>query len=269
MGTGGRHARSIASFCSVPPDRGPRSTQTLLCQVVPLPQAISTAAADPGVSAVGGASRTPVCSWDLCSALRRPRKASERQAGSRSQRRALVLAAYCTKWTKHTHVIYSPVFHMMEQLLARSFLISVSFSKSVLPGICDARFSPRLELERFKFLCTLLTEASVVTWKTSRTLFSDTLEEHSAYATAPICRASALPCGPKEQKGGVKDLSTLPGASFAPSQRPLSGTVTCSAQPRRSSGARVPAAVPKTHSGSFAAEPPCPRRSPGIVPSTR
>lgn len=93
VGTGGRHARSIAPFCSVPPDRGPRSTRTLLCQVVPLPQAISTAAADPGVSAVGGASRTPVCSWDLCSALRRPRKASERQAGSRSQRRALVLAA--------------------------------------------------------------------------------------------------------------------------------------------------------------------------------
>lgn len=69
---------------------------------------------------------------------------------------------------------------MMEQLLARSFLISVSLSKSVLPGICDARFSPRLELLRFKFLCTRLTEASVVTWNTSRTLFSDTLEEHSA-----------------------------------------------------------------------------------------
>lgn len=92
---------------------------------------------------------------------------------------------------------------MMEQLLARSFLISVSFSKSVLPGICDARFSPRLELERFKFLCTLLTEASVVTWKTSRTLFSDTLEEHSAYATAPICRASALPYNP-ERWGGTE-----------------------------------------------------------------
>jgi len=69
---------------------------------------------------------------------------------------------------------------MMEQLLARSFLISVSFSKFVLLGICDARFSPRLELECFRFLCILLTEASVVTWKTSRTLSSDTLEEHSA-----------------------------------------------------------------------------------------
>lgn len=105
VGTGGRHARSIAPFCSVPPNRGPRSTRTLLCQVVPLPQAISTVAADPGVSAVGGASRTPVCSWDLCLALQRPRKASERQAGSRSQRRALVLAAYCTKWTTHTRYL--------------------------------------------------------------------------------------------------------------------------------------------------------------------
>lgn len=107
------------------------------------------------------------------------RKASERQAGSYSQHHALVLASYCTKWT--THICYlQTVFHMMEQLLARSFLISVSFSKFVLLGICDARFSPRLELERFRFLCILLTEARVVTWKTSRTLSSDTLEEHSA-----------------------------------------------------------------------------------------
>lgn len=75
--------------------------------------------------------------------------------------------------------------------------------------------------------------------------------------------------GGEEQKFGVKNLSTLPGASSAPSRSPLSRTVTILAQPRRSSGARVPAAVPKTHSGSFGAEPPCPRRSPGNVPSTR
>lgn len=105
---------------------------------------------------------TPVSSWDPCSALETERKALERQAGSCSQHRALVAARYCTKWTTHTQYL-QPGFHMMEQLLARSFLISVSFSKSVLPGICDARFSPRLELLRFKFLCILLTEASVVT----------------------------------------------------------------------------------------------------------
>lgn len=110
----------------------------------------------------GGDSCTPVCSRDPFSARETERKALERRAGSCSQHHARVSASYCTKWTTHTHYL-QPVFHMMEQLLARSFLISVSLSKSVLPGICDARFSPRLELLRFKFLCTLLTEASVVT----------------------------------------------------------------------------------------------------------
>ena len=162
MGTGGWHAHRIAPLYFVSPSHRPSSTCIVLCQVVPSPQAIRTAAANPEVSTVGGDSCTPVCSWDLCSALETERKALERWAASCSQHHALVSASYCTKWTTHTHYL-QPVFHMMEQLLARSFLISVSFSKSVLPGICDARFSPRLELLRFKFLCTLLTEASVVT----------------------------------------------------------------------------------------------------------
>ena len=85
--------------------------------------------------------------------------------------------------------------HITEQLLARSLRISESVNKSVRPGICVTRFSPRLELLRLRCLCMRLTEARVVTWKTSRTLFSDTLEEHSTYATAPSCRASMLPCG--------------------------------------------------------------------------
>lgn len=69
MGTGGWHTCSITLFCFVSSNHRPSSTWMLLCQVVPFSQAISTAAADTEVLAVQGASCTPVCSWDLCSAL--------------------------------------------------------------------------------------------------------------------------------------------------------------------------------------------------------
>lgn len=92
---------------------------------------------------------------------------------------------------------------MSAQLLARSFLMAgVSSRCSVRAGRCDALLRPRRESLRLS--CgrwTWLTEASVVMWNTSRTLFSETLDVHSVYATAPIWRARVLPCKTQQQEG--------------------------------------------------------------------
>lgn len=83
--------------------------------------------------------------------------------------------------------------YMSTQLLARSFLMAGAWSIcSVRPGrggrgSCETRFRPLRELLRFSCgLCGRRTDAKVVMWNTSRTLFSETLEVHSTYATAPI-----------------------------------------------------------------------------------
>lgn len=75
---------------------------------------------------------------------------------------------------------------MSTQLLARPFLRAGAWSSgSVRPGRggrgnCETLFRPLRELLRFSCgLSGCLTEATVVTWNTSRTLFSDTLEVHS------------------------------------------------------------------------------------------
>lgn len=75
---------------------------------------------------------------------------------------------------------------MSTQLLARPFLMAGAWSIcSVRPGrggrgSCDTLFRPLRELLRFSCgLSGRLTEATVVTWNTSRTLFSETLEVHS------------------------------------------------------------------------------------------
>lgn len=75
---------------------------------------------------------------------------------------------------------------MSTQLLARSFLmVGASSICSVRTGSggsgsCDTRFRPLREVLRFICgLCGRCTDATVVTWKTSRTLFSDTLDVHS------------------------------------------------------------------------------------------
>ena len=86
--------------------------------------------------------------------------------------------------------------HMITQLLARS-LRPVAGGRSCISvrgGCWETRLRPRREPERFSGgwrWCA--TEARVVTWKTSRTLFSEYLAVHSAYATAPICRARLVP----------------------------------------------------------------------------
>ena len=76
--------------------------------------------------------------------------------------------------------------YMSTQLLARSFLMAGAWSIcSVRPGSggrgsCETRFRPLRELLRFSCgLCGRRTDASVVMWNTSRTLFSETLEVHS------------------------------------------------------------------------------------------
>lgn len=50
------------------------------------------------------------------------------------------------------------------------------------------------------------TEASVVMWKTSRTLFSEYFEVHSVYAAAPICRAKLVPL---KQEIGIKTIKNI------------------------------------------------------------
>lgn len=75
---------------------------------------------------------------------------------------------------------------MSTQLLARPFLVAGAWSIcSVRPGrgangSCETLFRPLRELLRFSCgLSGRLTDATVVTWNTSRTLFSETLEVHS------------------------------------------------------------------------------------------
>lgn len=75
---------------------------------------------------------------------------------------------------------------MRAQLLARPLRSAGAWSIcSVRPGrgvrgSCDTLFRPLRELLRLSCgLSGCRTDASVVTWKTSRTLFSDTLEVHS------------------------------------------------------------------------------------------
>lgn len=76
--------------------------------------------------------------------------------------------------------------YMSAQLLARPLRSAGAWSIcSVRPGSggrgsCDTLFRPLRELLRLSCgLSGCRTDASVVTWKTSRTLFSDTLEVHS------------------------------------------------------------------------------------------
>lgn len=76
--------------------------------------------------------------------------------------------------------------YMSTQLLARPFLMAGAWSNcSVRPGrggkgSCETRFRPRREVLRFSCgLSGCRTDATVVTWNTSRTLFSETLEVHS------------------------------------------------------------------------------------------
>lgn len=76
--------------------------------------------------------------------------------------------------------------YMSTQLLARPFLMAGAWSIcSVRPGrggkgSCETRFRPRREVLRFSCgLSGCRTDATVVTWNTSRTLFSETLEVHS------------------------------------------------------------------------------------------
>lgn len=76
--------------------------------------------------------------------------------------------------------------YMSTQLLARPFLMAGAWSIcSVRPGrggngSCETRFRPLRELLRFSCgLSGRRTDATVVMWNTSRTLFSETLEVHS------------------------------------------------------------------------------------------
>lgn len=72
------------------------------------------------------------------------------------------------------------------QLLARSFRMAGAWSVCSVRlvrggrGSCDTLFRALRELLRFSCgLCGLRTDARVVMWNTSRTLFSETLEVHS------------------------------------------------------------------------------------------
>lgn len=73
--------------------------------------------------------------------------------------------------------------YMSTQLLARPFLMAGAWSIcSVRPGrggkgSCETLFRPLRELLRLS--CGRRTDATVVTWNTSRTLFSETLDVHS------------------------------------------------------------------------------------------
>lgn len=76
--------------------------------------------------------------------------------------------------------------YMSTQLLARPFLMAGAWSIcSVRPGSggngsCETRFRPLRELLRFSCgFSGCRTDATVVTWNTSRTLFSEALEVHS------------------------------------------------------------------------------------------
>lgn len=106
--------------------------------------------------------------------------------------------------------------YMSTQLLARSFLMAGAWSIcSVRPGrggrgSCETRFRPLRELLRFSCgLCGRRTDAKVVMWNTSRTLFSETLEVHSTYATAPIWRAIVLPWNMETGKEEMKKEAKL------------------------------------------------------------
>lgn len=82
---------------------------------------------------------------------------------------------------------------MTVQLLALSLRKSVATAaRSGLPGMCEMRLAERADLLRLTVLLFLLTQASVATWKMSRTLFSDCSAEHSMYG-AEICLAIAEP----------------------------------------------------------------------------
>lgn len=66
------------------------------------------------------------------------------------------------------------------QLFALSLRRSVATAaRSGRLGICEMRLVERADLLRLMFLLFLFTQASVATWKMSRTLFSDCTAEHS------------------------------------------------------------------------------------------
>lgn len=76
--------------------------------------------------------------------------------------------------------------YMSTQLLARPFLMAGGWSICSVrlgrggKGSWETRFRPLRELLRFSCgLSGRRTDATVVTWNTSRTLFSETFEEHS------------------------------------------------------------------------------------------
>lgn len=70
--------------------------------------------------------------------------------------------------------------YMTVQLFALSLRRSVdTAARSGRLGICDMRLVERADLLRLMFLLFLFTQASVATWKMSRTLFSDCTAEHS------------------------------------------------------------------------------------------
>lgn len=88
---------------------------------------------------------------------------------------------------------------MTLQLLALSFLSVGEGSRGVVweligsRGWWEMRLRVRREELRFRPGAGRLTDARVVMWKTSRTLFTHIREEHSTYATAPSSRARRLP----------------------------------------------------------------------------
>lgn len=108
------------------------------------------------------------------------------------------------------------VLYIITQLLALSFLMVGGRSRiSERWGCWDTRLRPRRELERFSCgLGSWATDATVVTWKTSRTLFSEYLDVHSAYATAPICLAKDVPYRREKEITGFNVFYEPPTETF-------------------------------------------------------
>lgn len=98
---------------------------------------------------------------------------------------------------------------MTLQLLALSFLSVGEGSRGVVRELIGSRawWDMRLRVRREELRLSpgvgRLTEASVVMWKTSRTLFTHVRDEHSTYATAPTSRARRLPWKAKQWERNV------------------------------------------------------------------
>lgn len=108
-------------------------------------------------------------------------------------------SSYTPPWPS-VHVQVCVLVYMTVQLLALSSLRVGADSRGVACEVTGSRgwLDMRLRVRREELLLRLgagprLTDTRVVTWKTSRTLFTHMRDEHSTYATAPSSRARRLP----------------------------------------------------------------------------